>query len=166
LPVDDILGTHANDSLLSAKVIFQRENNQIAAKELAFNTPSKLLMIEKDSLNNFFEGNNLANNTYAYQTTLAANAYTYSNISNLITRMYKNKVEGVKSDPNWVSKHPNWNKVLLVPIDEVTIANGSSSTGTTAVALKHMMGLTSTRLIKGTAEKPITIEVIYAKFQD
>ena len=166
LPVDDILGTHANDSLLSAKVIFQRANNQIAAKELAFNTPSKLLMIEKDSLNNFFEGNNLANNTYAYQTTLAANAYTYSNISNLITRMYKNKVEGVKADPNWVSKHPNWNKVLLVPIDEVTIANGSSSTGTTAVALKHMMGLTSTRLIKGTAEKPITIEVIYAKFQD
>ena len=165
LPVDEICASHASDSLLSAKVIFNRLNNQTDAKELAFNTPSKLLLIEEDSLKHFIEGNNLANNTFAYKTTLTSNAYTFTNISNLITRMYNQKVDGLKADPNWVARHPNWNKVLLVPIDEVTI-NQSSSTATTTVSLKNKLGLSSTRLVKGTAEKPITIEVIYAKFQD
>ena len=165
LPVDEICASHTSDSLLSAKVIFNRLNNQSEAKELAFNTPSKLLLIEKDSLKHFIEGNNLANNTYAYKTTLVSNAYTFSNISNLITRMYHQKADGLKADPNWVAHHPNWNKVLLVPIDEVTI-NQASSTSTTAVSLRNQLGLSSTRLVKGTAEKPITIEVIYAKFQD
>ena len=160
------LRTTISDSLLSAKVVFNRINNQTEAKELSFNAPSKLLLIEKDSLNNFFEGNNLANNTYAYKTTLVSNAYTYTNISNLITRMYNHKVEGLKTDPNWVANHPNWNKAMLVPIDEVTIASGSNSSSTTAVALKNQLGLTSTRLLRGTAESPITIEVIYAKFKD
>ena len=166
LPVDEICSTHISDSLLSAKVVFNRINNQTEAKELSFNAPSKLLLIEKDSLNNFFEGNNLANNTYAYKTTLVSNAYTYTNISNLITRMYNHKVEGLKTDPNWVANHPNWNKAMLVPIDEVTIASGSNSSSTTAVALKNQLGLTSTRLLRGTTESPITIEVIYAKFKD
>ena len=165
LPVDEICSSHANDSLLSAKVIFLRQNNLTEAKELAFNVPSKLLLIEKDSLNHFFEGNNLANNTYAFKTTLASNAYTFTNISNLITRMKNNKDEGLKTDPNWVANHPDWNKALLIPIDEVTISGSTSSTST-VVSLKHMMGLTSTRLIRGTAENPITIEVIYAKFKD
>ena len=117
----------------------------------------------KDSLKNFLEGNNLANNTYAYKTTLTSNAYSFNNISNLITRMYNQKVDGLKADPNWVARHPNWNKVLLVPIDEETITQSSTSS---AVSLKNLMGLSSTRLVKGTAENPITIEVIYAKFQD
>ena len=123
------------------------------------------MLIEKDSLNHFFEGNNLANNTYAFKTTLASNAYTFTNISNLITRRKNNKDEGLKTDPNWVANHPDWNKALLIPIDEVTISGSTSSTST-VVSLKHMMGLTSTRLIRGTAENPITIEVIYAKFKD
>ena len=163
LPVDEICSTHVSDSLLSAKVIFNRLNNQKDSKELAFSTPSKLLLIEKDSLKNFLEGNNLANNTYAYKTTLTSNAYSFNNISNLITRMYNQKVDGLKADPNWVARHPNWNKVLLVPIDEETITQSSTSS---AVSLKNLMGLSSTRLVKGTAENPITIEVIYAKFQD
>lgn len=163
LPVDEICSSHVNDSLLSAKVIFNRLNNQTDTKELAFSTPSKLLLIEEDSLKNFLEGNNLANNTYAYKTTLVSNAYSFTNISNLITRMYNQKADGLKADPNWVARHPNWNKVLLVPIDEVTITQSTSSS---AVSLKNLMGLSSTRLVKGTAEKPITIEVIYAKFQD
>ena len=138
--------------------------------------PSKLLLIEKDSLDSFFRGNNLYNNVYAYEVTLASNAYTFNNISNLITRMHDAKTKGMKSDPNWVANHPNWNKALLVPIEEVTVTTSSSSysyyygyttsNNETPVALKNQMGLSSTRLVKGTASNPIKMEVIYAKFKD
>ncbi len=167
LPIDNICTTHPNDSVLSAKVTFQRINNNTDNLDKSFATPSKLLLIEKDSLNSFFVKNSTFNNTFAYQSALSSNAYTYSNISNLITRMYNNKVKGLKSDPDWVAKHPNWNKALLVPIEEVTVSTTSYSTTTSStIALKNKMGLSSTRLIKGTSAKPINLEVIYAKFKD
>lgn len=175
-PVDEISTSHPTDSLLTAKVYFQRQNNTTDYPQLAFKVPSKLLLIEKDSLDSFFRGNNLYNNVYAYEVTLASNAYTFNNISNLITRMHDAKTKGMKSDPNWVANHPNWNKALLVPIEEVTVTTSSSSysyyygyttsNNETPVALKNQMGLSSTRLVKGTASNPIKMEVIYAKFKD
>lgn len=170
LPVEEIAYAHSNDSLLSAKISFQRLNNTTEDKELAFSAPSKLLLIEKDSLNAFFEGNNLYNNVYAFETSLSNNAYTFSNISNLITRMNKNKSDGEKLDVNWTAKHPDWNKALLVPIEEVTVTTGTnsyySSATTSIVSLKNQMGLTSTKLVRGTSTSPLNLEVIYAKFQE
>jgi len=167
LPIDDICTSHPTDSLLSATITFQRLNNTGDAPELAFSKPSSLLLIEKDSINSFFLKNSTYNNTFAYQTSLASNAYTYSNVSNLISRMYNNKVKGMKSDPDWVAKHPDWNKAVLVPIEEVTITSTSYYTSTsTTIALKNKMGLSSTRLIKGTSASPIKMEVIYAKFKE
>lgn len=176
-PVDEIGISHTTDSLLSASVSFQRMNNKNDSPELAFSVPDKVLLIEKDSLDSFFKGNNLYNNLYAFEVSLSNNEYYFSNISNLITRMHNAKTEGVKKDPDWTAKHPNWNKALLVPIDEVTVNTTSStyyyysystSTTTTAtpIALRNQMGLTSTRLVKGTTEKPIKMQIIYAKFKD
>ncbi len=167
LPVDEICTTHPYDSLLSVKLAFQRINNSSEAIDKTFSVPSKLLLIEKDSLDAFFLKNSTFNNTYAFSASLASNAYSYSNISNLITRMYNNKVKGLESDPNWVANHPNWNKALLVPIEEVTITQSSSySTSSTTLALKNKMGLSSTRLVRGTPTKPIGMEVIYGKYKD
>ena len=176
LPVDEISTSHPTDSLLTAKVSFLRQNNQNESPNLAFSVPSKLLLIEKDSICSFFEGYNLYNNVYAYQVSLQNNGYTFNNISNLITRMHNAKVKGMATDPQWVAKHPNWNKAVLVPIEEVTITSSSSSYSyyygytssatQTAVALKNYLGLTSTRLVKGTDSAPIKMEVIYAKFKD
>ena len=171
-PVDEICTSHPTDSLLSAKVAFQRQNNQVDASKLAFEVPQKLMLIEKDSLESFFKKRELASNEYAYQVTLEKNAYTYSNISNLITRMHQAKEKGIKSDPNWTAKHPDWNKALLVPVEVVSIKSTSTSlyygtqTYETPIATEHKLGLTSTRLVKGTADQPIKINVIYAKFKD
>ena len=167
LPIDGICTSHPTDSLLSAKVSFQRLNNSGEATEFAFSKPSSLLLIEKDSLNSFFLKNSTYNNTYAYQASLSSNAYTYSNVSNLISRMYNKKIKGMKIDPNWLEKHPDWNKAVLVPIEEVTVTSSSYYTSTSStIALKNKMGLSSTRLIRGTAASPIKMEVIYAKFKE
>jgi hypothetical protein len=129
------------------------------------------MLIEKDSLDSFFKSRGLFNNIYAYQVTLDKNAYTFNNISNLLTRMHQAKEKGVKSDPNWVAKHPNWNKALLVPVEINSIKYTSSTvygtqTNETPISTENKLGLTSTRLVKGTAEQPIQIQVIYGKFKN
>jgi hypothetical protein len=170
-PVDEISTSHPTDSLLTAKVVFLRQNNQADASKLAFEVPQKVMLIEKDSLDTFFKGKNLFNNVYAYQVSLDKNAYTFPNISNLITRMHHAKEKGMKNDPNWLEKHPNWNKALLVPVEVISIKSSSTTiygtqTSENPIATENKLGLTSTRLVKGTAENPIKMEVIYAKFKD
>jgi len=171
-PIDEIKANHPNDSLLSATISFSRENNFDGVTDYSFNLPQKLLLIQKDSLQNFFEQSRNYNNQYAFYTSLSKNAYTFSgssDIGNLVTRMYNLKQTGLKSDPDWVAKHPNWNKALLVPVSELKSSSSSTTTTTTtatAIGLVHNMSMTSTRLVKGTAENPILIKVIYARFDE
>ena len=66
--------------------------------------------------------------------------------------MYKNK-----------GNSNNWDKVVLIPVTVTTV----SRDGTTVVSkINHDMSLTSARLVRGTAAKPIEIKVIYSKFKN
>ena len=166
-PVDEIKSSHKSDSLLSVSIDFNRINNVQPLTKYTFSAPKKVLLIQKDSLNAFFETNQNYNNKYAFYATLSENAYSFSgssDINNLIVKMYNERQEGLKSDPNWVEHHPNWNKALLVPVSEVTIS--TNSTTSTSIGLAHEMGLTTTRLKRGTATNPIKLRVIYAKFKN
>ncbi len=167
-PIDEIKSAHMNDSLLSVSISFNRINNIEPLTKFTFEAPKKVMLIQKDSLNSFFEKNQNYNNKYAFYSTLSKNAYSFSSsndINNLIVKMYNDRLEGLKHDPNWVENHPNWNKALLMPIDEITTTTTSYSTTTsTPIALIHQMGLTSTRMKRGTPASPIKLRVIYAKF--
>lgn len=168
LPINEIKSAHMNDSLLSASVIFERVNNFEPLTKYTFSAPSKVLLIQKDSLKSFFEKSENYNNRYAFYTTLNKNAYSFSSssdINNLIVKMYNDRLQGLKSDPDWVAKHPNWNKAMLVPVGVLTTAS-SSSTTSTPVGIVHEMRLTTTRLRRGTQTDPIKLKVIYAKFNN
>ena len=115
-------------------------------------------MVQKDSLHSFFEQERLYDQISSYSATLTDNAYTFSNIGNLITHMQQVRIKGVKEDPNWLEKHPDWNKVVLVPIS-ITY-----TTDKTISAIGNNMGLSSTQLTGGP-NSPIQINVIYAKFK-
>lgn len=167
LPVDEIKSSHLNDSLLSVSVSFNRVNNFESLSKYTFAAPKKVLLIQKDSLNSFFEKSQNYNNKYAFYTTLSKNAYSFStssDINNLIIKMYNDRIEGQKHDPDWVAKHPNWNKALLVPVGELTTLTSSSTS--TPIALVNEMGLTSTRMKRGTTQDPIKLRVIYARFNN
>ena len=173
LPVDEIKQNHSTDSLLSASVYFNRINNEQSSSVFSFDVPKNVILIQKDSVNTFFEQSRNYNNKYAFYSSLNKNAYSFANssdISNLIVKMYNDKQNGLKSDPNWVAKHPDWNKALLIPVSELKASSASSSYNSTStstvIGLVNEMGLTSTRLVKGTKENPIKIKVIYAKFND
>ena len=158
LPVDEITNNHTTDSLLSVSVTFTRENSSVSSPFL-LNAPSSIIMLPTDSLRSFFEEEKSYDYKSSFTETLYNNCYEFSNISNLITLMSQNKAKGLAADPDWVSKHPNWNKVLLVPVS----ITSSSSSGVAVIS--NQMGLVSTKLVGGP-HNPIEIKVIYARFKD
>ncbi len=161
LPVERIMDGHENDSIMSAKVVLQRLNNKTAS-DYAFSVPEKILMIPADSLYSFFENNSIYNNKTSYVASWAYNAaknsfdnsYTFNNIAGMVTAMYL-------SDRT----SPNWNKVVLVPVNVSSTSTSSGST--TVVKVTNDMSLTSTRLVRGTTadDSPIKINVIYSHFK-
>ena len=167
LPVDEILNGHEKDTLNTASVVFPRINNVESNDEYTFDVPQYVLMVPKDSLYSFFENGEIVNNRtsyYASYNSTNKNAYTFSNISNLITAMYKNK-----------GKSENWNKAVLIPIAISTITENNS---TVISKITHCMTLASTKLVRGTdtystsadgkqtPNSPIQIKVIYSKFKE
>lgn len=174
LPIEDIMRGHEKDTLNTASISFPRLNNADEDNAYNFATPSTILMVQKDSLQSFFEKSKLADNRTSYtasysRTGTYKNAYTFQNIANLVSAMYKNKGKG-----------ENWNKVVLVPVNVITTTQGYT---TVISKINHDMSLASTRLIVGTddpdkdyttdkktgkkvASGPIRIKVIYSKFKE
>ena len=166
LPVEEIMKGHEKDTLNTATITFPRINNEDADNKYQFDTPSTILMVQADSLKSFFEEAKITDNRTTYvasynsSSTGVKNAYTFSNIANLISAMYKLK-----------GKSDNWNKVALIPVTLTTTTQNSS---TVVTKVNHDMELTSTRLVKGKITtdssgkqtSPIQIKVIYSKFKE
>lgn len=174
LPIDEIMKGHEKDTLNTATISFPRLNNADEDNPYNFATPSTILMVQKDSLQSFFEKSKLADSRTSYTASYSStgtykNAYTFQNIANLVSAMYKNK-----------GKSENWDKVVLVPVNVITTTQGYT---TVISKINHDMSLASTRLIVGTddpdkdyttdkktgkkvASGPIRIKVIYSKFKE
>ena len=167
LPVDEISQAHANDSLLSVSVSFSRQNSNVETSN-PISTPSSILMVHKDSLYSFFENKTMYDYKSSFYAALSStNNYSFNSIGNIITLMARQKAEGLKSDPDWVAKHPDWNKVVLVPVS-TTVKYSSDyygNTTSTVSAVGNQLGLSSTKLVGGP-NSPIEVKVIYAKFND
>ena len=161
IPVEEIKKGHEKDSLLAAKITFQRMNNESTDKRL-LGTPRNIMMLQKDSLKAFFENKKVPDSKTAFYTAYNSsyNTYTFSNISSLISALWRMYSEGMAKDPNWANSHPDWNKVVLVPITYKT-----TSTSTTPTNVEHDMSLTSTRLVGG-ANNGIDLNIVYAKFKE
>jgi hypothetical protein len=146
---------------LAAKITFQRINNESADKRL-LGIPQNILMVQKDSLKSFFENQKLPDSKTSYYTSYNStyNTYTFTNISSLISYLWKMYSEGKELDSNWEASHPDWNKMVLVPISYKT-----TSSSTVPTKVEHDMSLTSTRLVGG-ANKGIDISIVYAKFKE
>lgn len=172
LPVDDIMHDRSRDSLLAASLSFQRINNDVHTKS-TLSIPQNVLLICKDSVNNFFAEGALADNITSYTATYGTtkeNLYTFSDISALIMHLSQLKAEGLKNDVKWTENHPDWNKLLLIPIhlDQVTTTSAYGYTTTTDISIEHDLSISSTRLIGGSANshQPIQLNVIYGHFNN
>ena len=165
LPIEDIMKGHEKDTLNTATISLPRLNNVDEDNPYNFATPSTILMVQKDSLQSFFEKSKLADSRTSYTASYSStgtykNAYTFQNIANLVSAMYKNK-----------GKSKNWDKVVLVPVSIITVTQGYT---TVITKINHDMALASTRLKRGVITtdssgkktSPIQIKVIYSKFKE
>ncbi len=159
MPVDEIIANHENDTLNTAKIQLTRILNKQHG-DFTLSTPSKLLMIERDSMYSFFENAKTVDKKTSFTSTTSGNRYVFNNVAGLLRHIYEAKKKGMASDPQWTEKHPNWNKVVLIPVKEKT------STTSTVSRISHDMSLSSTRLVGGSqnASGDIPISVIYSKF--
>ncbi len=162
LPIDEVVSGHENDTINRAKVVLRRINNT-EQSEYTLDLPQTLLMIPSDSIYSFFENGNIANYKQSFlatysgsnSSTAEANTYTFNNIASLVSFMADNKRNGMKNDPNWLNQHPNWNKVVLIP---VTATYNSSNE---LYKVTHDMSLTSTKLNNTN----VKLYVIYSRFE-
>jgi len=153
IPVEEIIEGHENDTLNTAEVVLTRLNNEVKTDyDLPY--PTTLLMIQKDSLYNYFENSDIPDYKESFLAVYSSNTYTFHNISGLVRHMYDLKQSGKASE--------DWNKVVIIPVE--TTLNSSSL----VTKVNHKMSLSSTKLVGGSQNPngDIKINVIYSKFSD
>lgn len=152
LPIEDAIEN--NNDINTAKIEFTRYNSNSTP-------PTMLLMVRKSDIHKFFLKNELANGTTSYLSSLTSsnNKYTFSNIANLLRHCYEEMTEGIKKDPEWVTKHSDWDKVVLIPVAVTRDSNGN------VVKITHNTDHTSVKLRGGDSYR-IPIEIISTKFNN
>ncbi|MCH3991740.1 MAG: DUF4270 domain-containing protein [Prevotella sp.] len=150
LPINEIMTKHENDSINSAKLVLTRINNTTDSN-FKLGIPQSLLIIPEDSLQSFFEKDELINykNSFSASFDSSSNTYTFNNISGLITDMYKKR--NLSSD---------YNKAIIVP---VTISTATRNNVTYITRVVNDMSLSSTKLVGGP-NHPVKMTVIYSRF--
>ena len=123
-------------------------------------------------MNNFFASKSLADNITSFTATYGStneNYYSFSDVAPLITHLSQLKSEGMKNDPEWTEHHPDWNKMLLIPIhlDQVTTTSVYGYQNTTTISIQHDLSISSTRLVGGSGtSQPIELKVAYGKYKN
>ena len=78
--------------------------------------------------------------------------------------MYQERAMSGLSNEEYAALHPDWNKVMIIPV-ETTYATLSSSSELTKVT--YDMSLTSTKLVRGSTDNNnIVLKVIYSNFSE
>lgn len=176
LPIDDIFGgAHINDSVSRIELQMARYNKDQTGDQ--FSIPTNLLLLRKSEISAFFNNKKTPDEVTSYLASYqsAYNTYTFSNISQMATYLYKERENSVRAHikqtygldsptdemlveetHEWSKRNPDWNKCCLVPVEVTT--NTSSGTVTSVV---HDLSMTSARLVKGTKDNPIRIQVFY-----
>ena len=167
LPINEIYQNHETDSVSRAQLTFTRLNNTKPSTQ-SLGIPQSLLLVRKADATSFFKKRSVADSKTSYTTSYSStyNTYTFNNICRLISLCRKEKLAGMKAEnlteQEWEQKHPNWNKVVLIP---VSISTATDTYGEThQVSVTHDMSMNSIRL-QGGANTPIKMQVIYSRFK-
>lgn len=169
LPVKEIYLGHAGDTISRASMTIMRLNNDDEVDDnYALGIPQTLLMVRKQNVETFFQKHQVADNQQSFTTEFQPiyNSYSFNNLSRLISYCHYEKQAGMKkenlSEAEWEAAHPDWDRVVLIPVStsKATDSNGLS----TQVSCNQDLSLCSTRLVRGTKENPIKMQVIYSRF--
>ena len=167
LPITEIYESHQTDSVSKARLTLTRINNK-RPSDFSLGIPQKLLLVRKDEMNTFFSERKVSDSRTSYTTTFDAvyNTYTFENICRLVSFCNKEKLDGMKlqgiSEEEWEKANPNWNKVVLIPVDITTTQDSYGYTK--EVSITHDMNMNSVRLVGGKNAIQ-QMQVIYSRFK-
>lgn len=182
IPVSDIVsGTHYSDTINSATFTLRTYS---AEEQSRYNLPrpQQLLMLRASQAEEFFIKNRLPDGKTSflapYNAIANSYAYAFSNIGPLISvlRAERDKGAGVlPSDSEavrkskwlqWETEHPDWNKVVILPVatEYTTTTSAYGTTTRTLSRVRNAYGLSSAKL-EGGAGNPIELSVIYSRFR-
>lgn len=161
LPIDEIFANgHATDSVSLANITLTRYNK--IQDKYQLDAPSTLLLVRKQEMHRFFANHSVADGRTSYITNLdeSYNTYTFSNVCRLIAYCKHEKAAEAQkagiSEEDWATLHPDWNKVVVIPV--LTSSNSSGA----LVSVTHDLNLNSIRLVGGDTK--IKMQVVYSKF--
>lgn len=181
------------DNTLSTVRLFIPRVNDTKSTDYNLPIPRTLLLLPTDSASTFFANRKVADSRTAYLSSYSSstNGYTFANISSLVANTYnvlndtistviaaKKQELGTQELPaeqekaikknvaaKFMSDHPTWNKVMIIPVETTYSTLSSGSSLLTKVA--YDMSLGNTRLVKGSKNSNnITVSVIYSKFKN
>lgn len=182
LPIDDIFANgHEEDSISRIELMMTRYNREQSSEQAGehFGIPQNLLLVRKAELNKFFKENRTPDECTSYVTSFSDtyNTYTFTNIGQIATFIHKERETAVlkyikeelkienptaeliaEQTREWSKANPDWNKCCLVPVEITT--NTSTSTVT---SVTHELALAGAKLVRGTEENPIRIQVYYTR---
>ena len=137
-------------------------------------------MVRKQMASKFFEENRLPDMDDSYLTSFneMTNSYSFANIGQMVTVMKIEREKGAGILPTdkeevrnekykaWEAAHPDWNKVLLIPVkaEYTTSTDIYGYVTKKLLQVRHSMGLNSVKLEGGTSPT-LKMTVIYSRFK-
>ena len=169
LPLKDMFDAHQKDTLNSISVSFQKLKSQEAGP-FKMGTPSRLLMVRKSDMKSFFEDNKVNDNKTSFIASYDSKTATYqfSKLNRLTSYIFSEirpEVEkGEAAWNKWVTEHPDWNKVVLIPVTTESDSQGN------IIGVEKDLNVNSAMLVRGVEGDPssneenqITMNVIYTQ---
>ena len=124
--------------------------------------PGTLLLVRKEKMQEFFAKNNNTDKTESFTATYSTKygTYTYENIAAMVEKIYSDRVDWINENGGdytaYEQAHPDWNKVVLIPVTANTDARNS------AISYNLDIRMHQVKLIGG--DTPIKIKTIRTKF--
>lgn len=155
LPLEEMYQELKNDTLNSVSLTFTKYKETTPSVNhnnmYKMGTPQYLLLVREDDMKDFFEQNQTFDNKTSFLGSYdsSTSTYTFSKLNRLISHIFSEMRNGT-------AKTPNWDKLLLIPVQTETDSQGN------IIGVSHDLEVNSARLFGGENNK-LNMQVIYTK---
>lgn len=150
--------------------------------EYQMSIPSNILLVRKSEMDEFFKENKVGDNITSYEVAHNAqgNMYTINNLNRLLQTAIQEKNQAKEeaekkngttwSDDDWTQKwmedHPDWDKVVLIPIEVVHKRNSRNEIERT-LSVQHDLSPGCVKLKGGDVEQggdKLELQIVHSSF--
>lgn len=180
LPFDEINKTLSNETDTVNAISFgvKAYNKIVDSKGYEMGTPDYILMVRKKDEKDFFYENKVADDITSFvakNSQFGINKFYFANISRLYKSVMQEKEDAEKlakkenkpwSEKKWREENPDWNKVILIPIQAEY--SKDSRGNQVLVSVKHDMRPLYIKLEGGDPQQggtELKVDVLYSRFK-